>query len=180
MHGSAGAWSVLRVAFKTGDHLAVLGAWEHWRVERPSSSAWNGRPSRFYSAGGRPAHSTLRIMLGIDDPPVAFCGASCEFCLESMALTLLLFLALLVYASGLGVCARCRCPGVCHRCRCCGGRCRRPGAGASTRPKQREGRRFQTEFAEAPWASAPHLRCANTPQQQHRASTSQHLHHMYI
>ena len=69
--GSAGAWSVLKIVIGINDPLAVLGAWQRWRVERPENSAWNRRPSCCF---GRVAALAR--------------GASLELCLESMALSL--------------------------------------------------------------------------------------------
>ena len=84
--GSAGAWSILRILlgidahlavlvawqcwrlerlFGIDDILAVLGVWQRWHVERPENSVWNRRPSRCCRWEGALAH-----------------GVSCDFRLE--------------------------------------------------------------------------------------------------
>ena len=45
-HGSAGAWSVLKIVTGIDDPLAVCCGRQRVRVERPENSVWNRRPSR--------------------------------------------------------------------------------------------------------------------------------------
>ena len=68
--GGAGAWNVFSSCFVIDDLLVAFGGRRRWRVERAQNSVRNQRPSRGF---GR-----LEALV---------CGASSEFCSESMTLS---------------------------------------------------------------------------------------------